>query len=165
MIMDEVVIPLLRTISFFFDNIVYGLITPCYELLIYLSKVDLVTGNEFIAVLINRVYVLLGIFMLFKVSFSIVQYIVDPNAFTDSSKGFGKLVTNCLLSIVLLVSIPWIFQKAYELQGYIINSNAIGTLIMGTQFSSNDVSVDITNEEESGETTSMAKDVQFLMFS
>lgn len=67
--MEEVIIPILRSISFFFDNIVYGLISLCYELLLYLSNVDLFTSNDFIGSLVNRIYVLLGIFMLFKVSF------------------------------------------------------------------------------------------------
>lgn len=162
--MDEVIIPILRSIAWFFDNIVYGLISMTYELLIYLSNVDIVTGNDYIGSLINRMYVLLGIFMLFKVSFSIIQYIVDPNAFTDSSKGFGKLVTNMLVAIVLLVSVPWIFDKAYEFQGMLLRSNVVGNLIMGTSFGSG-----TTVTEEGGNTdnsaTSMARDAQFLMFS
>lgn len=158
--MEEVIIPILRSISFFFDNIVYGLISLCYELLLYLSNVDLFTSNEFLGSLVNRIYVLLGIFMLFKVSFSIIQYIVDPNAFTDSSKGFGKLVTNCLVSIVLLVSVPWIFSMAYELQGIVLKSNIIGNLIMGSNLSTQATQI---NGENSA--TTMARDAQFLMFS
>ena len=163
--MNEVIIPILRSISFFFDSLIYGLITPCYELLIHLANFDLVTGNEFISGLINRIYIFLGIFMLFKVSFSIIQYIVDPNAFTDKSKGFSKLVTNCLVAIVLLVSVPWIFQKAYEIQYEILSSNIIGNLIMGSQINGNEIRNDITDKNELSGASTMATDVQFLMFS
>lgn len=164
--MDEIIIPILRSISWFFDNIVYGLISMCYELLIYLSNVDIVTGNEYIGSLINRIYVLLGIFMLFKVSFSIIQYIVDPNAFTDSGKGFGKLVTNLLVAIVLLVSVPWIFDTAYKFQGAILRSNVIGSLIMGTSFENGGEVADPTQETIKGtNATTMARDAQFLTFS
>ena len=103
----------------FLDRIVYGLITVLYELLLYLANLDLFGMSEItnpaatdnvIITFGNRVYVLLGIFMLFKVSFSILQYMVNPDAFSDKSKGFGKMITNILISLVLIVVIPYIFH-------------------------------------------------------
>ncbi len=127
----EIFTNLLRTVMFFVDNIVYGLITVIYKLFIYLSEINLFSFDDStpLGALIGRIYVLLGIFMLFKVSFSLIQYIIDPNLFSDKSKGFGKLVTNALVTMVLLVSVPYIFTYAMEIQSKIVQSNVIGTLI------------------------------------
>ncbi len=151
--MPDVVISLLRAISFWVDNIVYDIISKAYELLMYIASVDIFNDNQYFSELMDRIYILIGIFMLFKVSFSIIQYIADPNAFTDKGKGFSKLITNVLVAIVLLVSVPTIFSKLYEFQNFVLKSNAIGNLIMGTNFS------------ESKSVKSMATDTQFMLFS
>lgn len=153
----------LRTLFFFIDNIVYSLIAKAYELIVYLANIDLFTNNPTVQELVKRIYLLLGIFMLFKVAFSIVQYIIDPNAFSDKSKGFGKLITNTLVSIVLLVTVPLIFEAAYYIQGKIITSNIIGSLILGQEFDN------YSNETGDGKDTSknikmMATDVQYSLF-
>ena len=85
---------LFRSFMFFFDKIIYGFIPTVYQLLIHLSQIDIFSTDTGIGQLMSQIYALLGIFMLFKVSFSILQYLIDPNAFSDSSKGFGKILKN-----------------------------------------------------------------------
>lgn len=157
----------LRQVVFLLDQAVYGLIPSAYELIFYLSNINLATNEVFVAV-INRIYLFLGIFMLFKVGFSIMQYIVDPNAFSDKSKGFGKLVTNSLVAVILLATVPWIFSAAYELQNKIILSNAIPRVILGdTTFEDySDGNIDVNQAKaKQEEIHSMAVDVQFTIFS
>lgn len=163
----EIIVNLFRSLMFFFDNIIYGLIPVIYKLFIYLSELNLYSdepGNPLYS-LIQHIYVLLGIFMLFKVSFSLLQYIVDPNSFRDSSKGMGKLVTNVIVALVLLVTVPSIFSAASELQRVIVQENVIGQLILGTSASGtvqsqdgNVTSVDTAKAEE------MATDLQFMLY-
>lgn len=159
----EIIENLFRTLMFFFDNIIYGLIPTIYKLFIYLSNINLFTTSDTnpLYQLIEHVYVLLGIFMLFKVSFSLLQYLVNPNDFSDSSKGVGKLVTNVLVVLVLLVSVPYIFNKASELQSTIVQKNIIGQLILGTTASGGD-SGDSTITANKAEV--MAKDLQFMLY-
>lgn len=156
----DVIQNLFRTVMFFLDNIIYSIIPIIYKLFIYLSEINLFTGDgdDPFHAIVNRVYVLLGIFMLFKVSFSLIQYLIDPNSFSDKSKGFGKLVTNAIVTMVLLVAVPWIFTFAMDLQNKIVTSNAIGQLIFGND--TGDTNGEITKEK----VEEMATDVQFLMF-
>ena len=164
----DIIQNLFRTLMFFIDKIIYGLIPEIYKIFVYLSELNLYSSDEAnpLYKLISHIYVLLGIFMLFKVSFSFLQYMVDPNSFRDSSKGIGKLVTNVLVALVLLVSVPFIFSFAVELQTKIVQSNAIGTLILGT--SAADTSVNDINGEEiklnTVEIGKMARDLQFMMY-
>ncbi len=156
----------LRTIMFFLDNIIYGLIPQIYKLFIYLSELNLFgeDPNGPIQKLVNHIYVLLGIFMLFKVSFSLLQYIVDPNSFRDSSKGMGKLVTNVLVALVLLVSVPSIFNLAMNIQTEIVQSNAIGQLILGTSAGSNSYPVNTNGSINDEGVEQMARDLQFMLY-
>ena len=142
----------LYSIAFVLDRVVYSFIPKLYRLIIYLANVDLFNSNSAVTALMNRVYILVGVFMLFKLAFSVVRYIVDPNAFSDQAKGFTNLVKRLLVALVLLVSIPWLFGKIYEVQGIILSTNIIPNLILGT---SDGGESDI---EES------AKDIQFLIF-
>ncbi len=154
----------LRQICFFLDNIVYSLIEKVYELFMYLANVDLISHNSVFDELVTRVYLILGIFMLFKVSFSIIQYMVDPNAFSEKGKGFGKLITNAMVSIVLLAATPFIFDKAYELQGLIVGSNVINNLLLGSE-SEDYISTNENNQITiTDNITNMAKDLQFSLF-
>ena len=163
----ETIMQWARALMFFIDNIVYSLISSLYELIIYLANLDLRSNNSVFDDLVGRIYLLLGIFMLFKVAFSMIQYLIDPNSFSDSAKGFGKLVTNLLVAIVLLVSVPFIFEKAYELQGFIIEDNTINRLILGQGDSY--VKYYKTDDEQDENTATsvrqMAVDVQFTLFS
>lgn len=172
----EILLQALRQVLFMLDQVTYGLIPAAYELIFYLANVNLF-GNEILSGVINRVYLLLGIFMLFKVAFSMIQFLIDPNAFSDQSKGFAKLVTNSLVAVVLLVMTPFFFEKAYELQGDIVLSNAIPRLILGdTNYTDNlngksfslDSKTTISDKalkEQQNIIHSMGVDVQFAMFS
>ena len=162
----EILQNLFRTLMFFIDNIVYGLIPQIYRLFIYLSEINLFSDNPDSPInkLVSHVYVLLGIFMLFKVSFSLLQYIVDPNAFRDSSKGMGKLITNVLVALILLVSVPSIFGLAMDIQSEIVQSNAIGQLILGTDTGSGNYPVSADGSISDEGVQQMAKDLQFMLY-
>lgn len=149
------------------DRAVYSLITILYQLFLYLANLDLFgmstisesisnqNTENIIVIFSSRVYALLGIFMLFKVSFSILQYMVNPDDFSDKSKGFGKMITNVLTSLVLIVAVPFIFNFAFDVQKVILEDNLLGKLILGNDSSS--VEDMKTNEE-------MAEDLQFLVY-
>lgn len=158
---------MVRTLFSFIDKAIYSLISLFYELLMYLANLDLfgmstistsntsLTANNPILKFSNRIYALLGIFMLFRISFSILQYMINPDDFSDKGKGFGKLITNVLVSLVLIVTVPLIFQKAYEVQKIVLNENLLGKLILGVNDNGNNSKS--TNKQ-------MAKDLEFLVY-
>lgn len=155
----------------FLDRIVYGLITILYQLLLYLANLDLFQMSTLADnpdptnVIMNfssRVYALLGIFMLFKISFSILQYMVNPDDFSDKSKGFGKMVTNTLISLCLIVAVPYIFQFAFKAQGIILESNFLGQLILGNTTTSGESTSEELKDMNLNE--EMAEDLQFLVY-
>lgn len=157
----HVILGQIRGLLVFFDSVVYGFIPILYKLMLYLANIDLVSNNIPIQNLIQRVYILVGVFMLFKLSFSIMNYIIDPESFSDKSKGFTNMVKRVIFALVLLVGIPWIFQEAYVVQGKILTSGIIPRLVLGEA-----VSYDNGTGNNYIETTidTSARDVQFLLY-
>ena len=139
--MGTVISDLLRNVFMFLDSIVYSFIGKVYELFIAIANTNIFaegTINEFA----NRVYALLAIFMLFRLSFSILTYIINPDNINDKSAGGGKLIGNILITIILLISVPWLFQQVLKIQSDILNDNIIGKIILGVNINENDPNVD-----------------------
>lgn len=127
-----------RFLSFWLDKVVYGFIPTVYNILTDIAETT-IFSQDIIDLFASKIYALLGIFMLFKVSFSILTYIVDPDAFLDKSKGFSKLISNIIITLVLLVLTPWIFSQAMDIQSIVLKDNIIGSLfsVTGTDVTSN----------------------------
>lgn len=129
---------ILRTIFGFIDRVVYWLVDQVYWLFSLLSEATLFTQDQ-IKDFSNRIYVLVSIIMLFKLGFSFITYIVNPDTITDKQKGGGKLISNIVITIALLISVPAIFNEAYYLQNAIFQNNIIDKIMLGNsvQISSN----------------------------
>ena len=113
------------------DKVVVWLIENLYNLIFQISSVQ-IFDNASLAAFANRITVILSIFMIFKLSLSFLNYIVNPDAMTDKSKGFSKLIQNIAVALVLLVSYQFLFDKAMELQQKIVDNNTIPKLILGS---------------------------------
>ena len=127
----EFVVRLFRRIFFTLDTIVYGLIPNVYALLIQITRTSIFTQVE-INTFAKRIYALIGVFMLFKVTVSVINYILNPDDFTDKEKGFTNVIKRIILSLVMLVLCPYIFQEAYNLQSIILEENTIMNLVFGS---------------------------------
>lgn len=121
---------IVRSFFYVIDNTLYNFIPTVYDLLMTISRTSILTQSQ-IKEFADRIQMLLGVFMLFKVSFSLITYIINPDEFSDKSKGFGKLLANVVFTLIMLVLVPYAFSMAYELQAKILEDNAIGTLILG----------------------------------
>ena len=85
------VLDLVRQLLSVFDRIVYGLIEVFYTAFNLIAKTR-VFQSGVIEQFATRVYVFLALIMLFKISFSIIQYIINPDNFTNNEKGIGMLI-------------------------------------------------------------------------
>lgn len=115
---------IIRSILFLIDGIVYRLVDAVYSLFMEIANTTIFT-NDIIDLFSKKVYALIGIFMLFKVSFSVLTYIVNPDEFNDKNKGMSKLITNIVISLALLIGVPFIFKEAMDLQRIILKDNVI----------------------------------------
>lgn len=141
--MRNIFILILRTLFALIDGVVGWAIKNLYILLVQIANTNVF--GDFIYQMLGRIYVFLGIFMLFKLSMSMITYIINPDAFADKGKGFGKLITNVIISLILIVTVPTLFKEAFRLQSIILNTNAIYQIVTGHKLPAADPS-DTTNQ-------------------
>lgn len=109
---EEWFITLWRGLWATLDMMIYTLIRVVLQGIFDIS--NLTASHALVEGIYSRVYVLLGVFMLFKLSFSFFTYIVDPDSMTDKSKGVGKLITNTIVMLLMLVALPSILFGTYQ---------------------------------------------------
>lgn len=144
-----IIIPVLE----FIDSAIYTLVAWAYELLMKIAGTNFF-GDSMYEQFNHRIYMLLGLFMLFKLSFSLIKYIINPDEFNDKSKGGKKIILNVLIVLLLIITTPMIFTAARDLQGKILHQNVVGNLILG-------MNKDMTIEEQNN----VGRDVSFMVFS
>lgn len=130
---------LIRQFFFALDNVIYGFIKTIYDLLITIARTSIFSQSDIIN-MADKIYKLLAVFMIFKVTFSLIMYIVNPDDFSDKSKGISKLGLNIVISLALLVLTPYIFSAAYRLQTIVLEDNSLAQLILGNENDSSDSS-------------------------
>lgn len=121
---------LMRQFFFSIDKIVFNFISTIYDFLITIARTSVLSQADIVD-MANRVYKLLAIFMIFKVTFSLIMYVVNPDDFTDKNKGIGNLGTKIVMSLALLILTPYLFNYAYQLQTIILEDNSLSALIFG----------------------------------
>lgn len=103
--MDEGIISdAIRGLVSLFDVIVYILIPIVYTIFIKITKITIISG-EMIEEIYSRIQLILGVLMIFRLSISVIQYIIDPDMMSDKSKGMGNVIVKILVMLVLLTAI------------------------------------------------------------
>lgn len=120
---------LMRRLFALLDGIVAWAIELLYVLLIKIADTNVF--GELIYQYLGRIYTFLGIFMVFKLSFAMINYIINPDTLTDKGKGFSKLITNVVISLILLAITPNLFDAAFKLQSDLLSSNAVYQIVTG----------------------------------
>lgn len=111
----------LRTFSGQIAAVLYNFIVYLYNIFMILARAEILNDN-YIQAIYNRVGMILGVFMIFKLSFSLIQSLVNPEKLTDKKSGFGSIITRCIISIVLLGITPSLFNMAFKIQNIIVGT-------------------------------------------
>ena len=126
----------LRTFLASISAIIYELIGDMYSFFLTLGRIDLLSSDT-ISGIYTRVSMLLGLFMLFKLLFSFLQMMINPDLITDKQKGVGNIIIRILVVVVMLGSTPAIFQAAFRFQGLILDEGVIEKLVLSKESNSN----------------------------
>ena len=128
-----------RTFLGFLCKIIYPLIIDAWDLFLALSKAELFNseGEGIVSDMYAKVGLVLGLFMLFRVIFSLFQMFLNPDTLTDKEKGIGGIAKRAIVVIILLAMTPKIFGWAFELQKIIIEDGVIAKFILGTDMQDN----------------------------
>ena len=126
-----------RWLAFLINQLLYTMISNLYDVFIALCEGQLLdsdTLNE----LFGRVGMLLGVVMVFKVSFSFIQMIIEPDMFSDKEKGLSKIATKVIIVICMFGISGYVFDFLRDVQGEIIESNAIAKFLIPVKINTDD---------------------------
>lgn len=143
----------LRTLFGMFDLVVYTLISFVYQILFAIADSGIIS-SKYMADFYGRFQVILGVFMIFKLAISVLQYVVNPDLMVDKKQGFSNVITRIvtmlamLMAIIPLKDIPdanavagsynaylkengLLFGTMYSIQSRVLNQGVIEKLILG----------------------------------
>ncbi len=147
---------LVRNIFGWLDVVVYTVFSWVMGLLVDITHFNTATQlGDFYTNIQARIFAILSIYMLFKVTISILTYIVNPDSLTDKSQGAGKLVQRIIIVLIMLIAIAPrntnnIFIFLNRLQTDIIEENTIMKVVLGSDSSA------VSNLEETGQKIGLA---------
>ena len=133
-----------QSIMLWIDSVIYWFASQCYQLFIRLSMTQLFS-DDFFQNFANRIYSILGVFMLFYLAYALLNALIDPDKLAKGEKSTSKIAVNLLVSLVILGFLPSVFDYAYRLQNYILSQTAIITDDNTNNNGNNNTTV---NEEE-----------------
>ena len=145
----------LRTIFSGLDNVGYFFVEGIFNVFFTIVNADLFSG-DIINTFYTRIQLILGILMIFRISITLLQMIVNPDMFKDKQKGAGSIVKRIVVVLVLLSmivpleNIPEdnnplndqirsngiLFGFLYQFQDSVIRDNVLGKLILGSNVDS-----------------------------
>ena len=119
----------IKTLFLDLCSAVYKLIVYTFDIFFTLGEAKIL-DDPTIQGIYTRVGLILGLFMIFRLTFAGIQYLIDPDTMLDKQKGIGNIVKKVLLVVLLLGSTQYLFKKAYELQHLIIEDNVLSRIIL-----------------------------------
>lgn len=113
------------------DGAIYDLVCGVYDIFFYLAKLNIFSEEHYQGI-VSRIYVVLGLFMLFVLAYSLLKAVINPDDFAKGESSFPNLIKNVLISLVIIILLPTVFTVAFNIQNAILNNDTIPKLILGT---------------------------------
>ena len=92
------------------DYLDYTLLGWVIEGIFNLSSIF--ASKDVTEIIYTRIYTVLAIFMVFKLTFSFIKYVVSPDTMVDKEQGVGKIIARTLTMLAILIILPTIFFKS-----------------------------------------------------
>ena len=141
----------IRGIFGFIDWALFSLLGWVYKIFFEVSTSELFS-KEMITEFFTRIQLIIGVFMIFKLSVSILQYIVNPDKMSDpkSPSNLSNVFVRILTALIMLTLIVplnirnassefetqinnngILFGTLYSLQSSLLKQNTLGKLVLG----------------------------------
>ena len=92
------------------SSLIYGMVSLVTQGFFNLSYIQ-IFKSDVVEQITARLYVVLAVFMIFKLAFSLIQYLVNPDQVNDKQAGMGKLVSRTATAFIMLIGVPIIFTE------------------------------------------------------
>lgn len=108
---------------------IYYFISALYQVYEKVASVNLFSREVFEEIT-GRMYIVIGVAMLFIFAYNLILMIINPEDKKGTSN-MSKVVKETIISLVLVVLLPTIFNYLYVFQTHVLESNIIGNVVLG----------------------------------
>lgn len=134
------------------DCVIYSLINSAYKIFMAISSARLLSSDVYYDIA-SRIYIIIGVLMLFVLSYAILKAIVDPDQATKGDLGPG-MVKRVVIAVVGLAITPVLFNVLYQAQGLFLEQDVLGKVFFRIQNTE-----DITVNGQSGNPDEQIKNI------
>lgn len=127
----------LRALTAWLCELIYPGIKLMYEVF---SEMGQLAFSDSFNEIYKKISLVLGIFMIFRITFWLIELMLSPEKLTDKEKNPGKILIKVLTVVVLLATTPTIFQYAMNIQQKVLESKIIERVINVTNEETMDIS-------------------------
>lgn len=113
------------------DSFIYTMITSAYKIFMALASARLLSSDVYYEVA-NRLYLVVGVVMLFVLSYAILKAIVNPDEMSKGDLGNG-MVKRVLIAVIGLAITPVLFNVLYQAQGLFLEQDVLGKIFFRIQ--------------------------------
>ena len=112
------------------DTLVYGLIGSAFRVFMAIASARLLSSEAYYAIA-NKVYLIIGVLMLFVLSYGILKAIVNPD---EGSKQLGPaLLKKIAIAVVGLAVTPALFNLMYQAQGLLLEHDVLAKIFFRSE--------------------------------
>lgn len=110
----------LYSLLLYIDGIVYSLVAYAYKVFMLMAQLNFNVVYAWVSPLIDRIKAIIMVLIMFKLGYSLIQYMINPDKLNDKSIGGMALIKNIFACAMLLISYTFIFSVMNELSLLII---------------------------------------------
>ena len=103
------------------DYLVYSLASTMINVIIDIAGREIFDPTK-INEIATRIYIVVGVLMLFKLVISAIQFMINPDVFDDKEKGLVGILRKTAISIGLIVLVPAIFNFLMAIQTTVVET-------------------------------------------
>lgn len=120
---------LIRTVSWTFDKLLITFIGSFYKYFEIIINGELLSDSV-VKGMMDRVYLLVGVFVVFRLGMLLFNYMLNPSEVMDEKVGVNALIKRVILGLILIIFMPNIFGFAFRIQEAILKDQVIERIIM-----------------------------------
>ncbi len=110
----------LFSLLLYIDGVVYSLVAYSYKVFMLMAQLNFNVVYAWVSPLIDRIKAIIMVLIMFKLGYSLIQYMINPDKLTNERVGGAALLKNIAWCSALLISYTFIFSVMNELSLLII---------------------------------------------
>ena len=110
----------LFSLLLYIDGVVYSLVAYSYKVFMLMAQLNFNVVYAWVSPLIDRIKAIIMVLIMFKLGYSLIQYMINPDKLTNERVGGAALIKNIAWCSALLISYTFIFSVMNELSLLII---------------------------------------------